>query len=136
MKKGFTLIELLVVIAIIAILSALAVVSLSSARGKANDAKVKSDLAQIAIGADTSFTDNANYDGNWAEIVVNTVGSAPANCSSTTYVIATSTDGLSYVAYHSLCTDDAQIWCTDSSGFRGTTTADVMTVSGTGLKCQ
>ena len=45
--KGFTLIELLVVIAIIGILSTMAVVSLSGARSKADDAKIKSDLSQL-----------------------------------------------------------------------------------------
>ena len=47
-KKGFTLIELLVVIAIIGLLSTLAVVSLSSARTKARDARRMSDLKQIS----------------------------------------------------------------------------------------
>jgi prepilin-type N-terminal cleavage/methylation domain-containing protein len=56
-KKGFTLIELLVVIAIIGMLSALAVVSLNTARDKAKDAQIQSDLSQFRTYMTVEYPD-------------------------------------------------------------------------------
>ena len=50
-KRGFTLIELLVVIAIIAILATIVIINVTSARTKANDAKVLSELTDANKGA-------------------------------------------------------------------------------------
>lgn len=60
-KKAFTLIELLVVISIIGLLSTLAIVSLSSARAKARDAKRYSDINVIRRALDLYYLDNDQY---------------------------------------------------------------------------
>lgn len=60
-KKGFTLIELLIVIAIIGLLATLGIVSMSSARAKARDAKRISDLGQIRSAMELHFNDNGTY---------------------------------------------------------------------------
>jgi prepilin-type N-terminal cleavage/methylation domain-containing protein len=59
--RGFTLIELLVVIAIIGILASIVLVSLSSARGGANDARIKEQLSGMRTAMETYYLTNNNY---------------------------------------------------------------------------
>lgn len=61
-QKSFTLIELLVVIAIIGVLAATIVVALNSARKKAHDARIKTDLSQISKLVQLWIDDHENLD--------------------------------------------------------------------------
>ncbi len=62
-NKGFTLIELLVVIAIIGLLSSVVLASLSTARGKARDARRLSDILEVQKAIEMYFIDKGAYPG-------------------------------------------------------------------------
>lgn len=124
MRKGFTLIELLVVIAIIGLLSSLAIVSLSSARAKANDAKVKSDIAQIRT--DIVLTNEPSGDYSGATVPS---GFTPPACSDdAAYTVNASTSA--FAIFADLCSETGD-FCVDSDGYAG-----VVTTTPTGSACQ
>ena len=137
-SRGFTLIELLVVIAIIGILSAVVLASLSTARQKGQDAATQADINTIqtqaelyynnsgfTYGADTNctagmFTDTAIT--NAVKAVRSNAGGSAVGCHAT---------GNAYqVSGKSISQTSPQVYfCTDNTGFAGTTTVAVTTSS-------
>lgn len=126
-KKGFTLIELLVVIAIIGILSSVAIVYLSDARKKANDAKVSSNVTTASTQIELDRANGTNIDAAAITAVTSKLGAYPCtDAGRTGWTSVASTDFSAVNFYAELCSttagDDA-IFCADSSGYRGTSTA-------------
>lgn len=64
--QGFTLIELLVVIAILGILLTIVIVAVSSVRRDAFDARVKNDVRQLRILAESAYDATAASYLNWS----------------------------------------------------------------------
>lgn len=141
--KGFTLIELLVVIAIIGILSSVVLASLNSARGKGQDAAVKSNLNGIRAQAEIYYDNqspNQYASTNGAAVtgasctgassgvfsdpnikaaligVDNNNGSGTITCvaSTTGWAVSSGLNG-------------GGSWCIDSTGKAATTTANAAT---------
>lgn len=60
-KRGFTLIELLVVISIISLISSVVLASLNTARAKARDAEILSDIKTLATALELYYDDHGEY---------------------------------------------------------------------------
>ncbi|MEP6481571.1 MAG: prepilin-type N-terminal cleavage/methylation domain-containing protein [Rhodoglobus sp.] len=85
-EKGFTLIELMVVIIIIGILAAIAIPVFLNQRQQAWDASVKSDLATIAIAAESYATAN---NGSYTGMTLGPLASPTAGSLRTAYSVKT-----------------------------------------------
>lgn len=60
-KRGFTLIELLVVVSIIGVLATIVLSSLSAARERAKDARIKAILSQVRAQAELQYLEIGDY---------------------------------------------------------------------------
>jgi len=123
-KKGFTLIELLVVIAIIGILSAIVLVSLSGARNKANDARIKADMSQIRSQAEIIYDSGTPPANSYAGVCANTdVAKLRADVllQNGGTAVTCNNEANDYCVSSPLKSTGAGIYCVDSTGTIGTT---------------
>lgn len=138
--RGFTLIELLVVIAIIGILASIVLVSLTTARSRAYDAEIKSELSQVRADAEMYFIDNNKYNGYTEPTALTPPACSTDSIYSVKYGGCTTGDNCdSYVAWAAMCGTTGD-WCVDSAGnskevATGVTGADGDTTDTTAVSC-
>lgn len=121
-KKGFTLIELLIVIAIIGIISSIVIGSLNTARGKAANAAVKSDLNNVRSQAELVYDQNNGIYGaglcsdSKVRAGLDDAGRKSSGVASSAVCFS---DNYSWVAQSPLKVPDSNgntYWCIDNGG--------------------
>jgi prepilin-type N-terminal cleavage/methylation domain-containing protein len=133
-KRGFTLIELLVVIAIIGILASVILISLNTARGKAQDVKIVSGVKQLKTIIESNYSgamypdltnDSPLYgglvaDGNPGTSTINIILTDILNLGGTVKIVnepeTPGTAVFNYAIYGSLISTSTQYFCIDSKG--------------------
>lgn len=129
-NRAFTLIELLVVISIIGALASIVIGSLNTARDKAADTAIKSNMNHMRAQTNIYFSDYGHYgskvestdceDGIFADPVINTAitesvaknGGEEADCVSS----GPGANADSWAISVPLKTDTGDTWCVDSQG--------------------
>ncbi|OGH07960.1 MAG: hypothetical protein A2W22_06860 [Candidatus Levybacteria bacterium RBG_16_35_11] len=119
-KKGFTLLELIIVIAVIAIISTVVMTAVNPIAQfqKANDGRIKSDLAQLQRALESYYEDNGRYPtsvdfeiqtiadpgvgNNWGDPWTPYMDFLPKSPGSRTYAYFATDDGQSYFLYANL----------------------------------
>jgi prepilin-type N-terminal cleavage/methylation domain-containing protein len=116
-QKGFTIIELIVVIAIIAVLTAIVLVNVTSYINKAKDAKINSNLANMATGMASCYASTSTYVGCFANTayIPAALGTDISTANGGTAAFNTEAAG-TFVICAKLASDGTKGTCVDSTG--------------------